>query len=348
MKYQNYLQWLSGETKTEWWNDSGNLEDLDKAMNNGAVGVTTNPVLCAAALDKYPGEWAEDIKSILASQGNSAEKIEDLIGVVVKASAKKVFPVFEKSGGKTGYVCAQVNPSLAGNRDAMLKMAKKFSSFAPNISVKLPVTTAGLDVLEECAALGIHTTGTVSFTLPQMLAIADRHEAGIKRALASGIKPATCVAVIMIGRIDDYLREVVEDNKLKVSEDAVTKAGLAILKRANSLFIQRKYKAKICVAALRGIYHATEIAGADLILSIHPKYQTPLLEGKLAYEERIEAPVDSRYLEELKRIPEFIKAYEPEGMKPEDFITYGVTQKTLSQFTEAGWNELARILKKLS
>ena len=58
--------------------------------------------------------------------------------------------------------------------------------------------------------------------------------------------------------------------------------------------------------------------------------------------------MDSRYLEELKRIPEFIKAYEPEGMKPEDFITCGVTQKTLSQFTEAGWNELARILKKLS
>jgi len=29
-------------------------------------------------------------------------------------------------------------------------------------------------------------------------------------------------------------------------------------------------------------------------------------------------------------------AYEPDGMKPEDFITYGVVQRTLSQFVEGG------------
>ena len=36
-------------------------------------------------------------------------------------------------------------------------------------------------------------------------------------------------------------------------------------------------------------------------------------------------------------IPEFFRAYEPDGLKPEEFITYGVTQKTLSQFSSAGW-----------
>ena len=36
-------------------------------------------------------------------------------------------------------------------------------------------------------------------------------------------------------------------------------------------------------------------------------------------------------------MPEFVRAYEPDGMKPNDFVTYGVTQRTLCQFAEVGW-----------
>jgi transaldolase len=36
-------------------------------------------------------------------------------------------------------------------------------------------------------------------------------------------------------------------------------------------------------------------------------------------------------------MPEFVRAYEPDGLKPSEFVSYGVTQRTLSQFIEAGW-----------
>jgi transaldolase len=39
-------------------------------------------------------------------------------------------------------------------------------------------------------------------------------------------------------------------------------------------------------------------------------------------------------------IPEFLRAYEPEGMTPEEFITFGATQKTLTQFYHSGWSLL--------
>jgi transaldolase len=39
-------------------------------------------------------------------------------------------------------------------------------------------------------------------------------------------------------------------------------------------------------------------------------------------------------------IPEFERAYEPDGMKPEEFITFGLSQRTLSQFLEVGWKSL--------
>jgi len=37
---------------------------------------------------------------------------------------------------------------------------------------------------------------------------------------------------------------------------------------------------------------------------------------------------------------EFVRAYEPDGMKPEEFISYGATQRTLAQFYDAGWKSM--------
>ena len=42
----------------------------------------------------------------------------------------------------------------------------------------------------------------------------------------------------------------------------------------------------------------------------------------------------------LRTVPEFVRAYEPDGLAPEEFITYGVTQRTLGQFSEGGWSLL--------
>ena len=239
-----------------------------------------------------------------------------------------------------GYVCAQVNPIRAGDRDIMLPMARRFSKWAPNIAVKLPATAAGLDVLEDCTAEGITCTLTISYTVPQVIAIAERYRQGIKRARQNGVEPGKCFAVIMIGRLDDYLRDVAHDCRADISESDIRQAGLAVSKRACSIYKQRGYEAMMIVAALRGTYHMTELAGAEIIMSIAPPYQEMLLSEELPQEERIDAEIDSDVIERLSTLPEFVRAYEPDGMKPEEFIAYGVTQKTLAQFYEGGWKLL--------
>ena len=54
--------------------------------------------------------------------------------------------------------------------------------------MKLPAVSAGLDVLEDCIAEGITATATVSFTVPQVIAIAERCRAGRQRAKRNGIE----------------------------------------------------------------------------------------------------------------------------------------------------------------
>ena len=149
--------------------------------------------------------------------------------IAVTRTAEKLVPEFNTSQGRSGFVCAQANPLLAGDRDCMRAMAKRFHAWAPNIAVKLPATSAGLDVLEDCVAEGITITATVSFTVPQVVAIAERHRTGIQRAQANGVAPGKCFAVIVIGRLDDYLREVAQNNRAAAAEGDIRQAGLAIL-----------------------------------------------------------------------------------------------------------------------
>ena len=145
----------------------------------------------------------------------------------------------------------------------------------------------------------------------------------------------------MIGRLDDYLREVAADNKAPVSESDIRQAGLAATKRAYKIYRERGYEAVLLVAALRGSYHLTELAGADLIMSIAPGSPGVVHRQGLSREKsgsRRKSPPD--VVQRLSAMPEFVKAYEPDGMAPNDFITYGPTQRTLFQFVEAGWKLL--------
>ena len=56
-------------------------------------------------------------------------------------------------------------------------------------------------------------------------------------------------------------------------------------------------------------------------------------------EPRIDRPVPADVVERLRQMPDFVRAYEPDGMTPSEFIGFGLTQRTLSQFTEA-WKQL--------
>ena len=112
----------------------------------------------------------------------------------------------------------------------------------------------------------------------------------------------------------------------------VTKCGY-------ELYRERAYDAVLLVAALRGAHHLTELAGADLLMSIHPAYQDVLVTQDYPREARITCAVPPTVIDRLRLIPDFVRAYEPDGMTPSEFASYGLTQRTLGQFIES-WKQL--------
>lgn len=333
MEQQNFLQWLS-DSQDEWWNDSAATSEIEAAIANGAVGATTNPILASRVTGQ--GLFDPTAEAVNECGGKAEARVQKAV-----LDACKLFePVYKSSGGAEGYVCAQVNPGKAHDRYEMLKTARTYHSWSPQIAVKLPVSAAGLDVLEECAAEGIPTTMTVSFCVPQMVAAAERHLKGCKRAEDAGVTPPPSWAVIMIGRLDDYLRDLVADNNAEVSEDELKWAGVAATKNAYALFQKMGARSTIMVAALRGPHHVAPILGGGIVFSIAPSAQQQLLAADVPRKATIEEPVDSEVLKKLLAFEPFRVSYEATGMKPEEFFAYGPFQRTATQFYYTGWLSL--------
>lgn len=170
--------------------------------------------------------------------------------------------------------------------------------------------------------------------------MAEARERGKKTAERNGVKPGLSLAVIMVGRLDDYLRDVAKDSALSIPESAIIQAGTACMKRAYRIFQSRGYDTFLMPAGCRGAYHVTSLAGATLIMSIGPSIQKALAKETGPFIQQIDEDVPQDVLDRLLTIEEFRRAYEPDGMVPEEFVTYGATNRTLTQFIECGWKPI--------
>ena len=112
----------------------------------------------------------------------------------------------------------------------------------------------------------------------------------------------------MIGRLDDYLREVAHDNQAEVHETDIRQAGLAVTKRAYEMYRARGYEAILLIAALRGDHHFTELTGADVVMSVHPGYQEAFVSRDLPREQRIDRPIPAEVIERLQSMPDFVRS----------------------------------------
>ena len=338
MSENKYLQWMTSKTQSIYWHDSAIRAEQQEAFGNGAVGMTTNPFLINATLTSDTSFWKERLSQLPRGLSGD-EKVQALIHCVTGYYAQEVRPIFDQGVAGKGYVCAQTNPNKTGDAEYMIQQAKTLASWAPNIVVKLPATNAGITAYEECVAQGLNVAATVSFTVPQVLAVGEAAERGKERARKNGIQPGLTIAVMMVGRLDDYLRDVAHDNGAKVEESDIVQAGVACMKKAYHIFQERGYTTFLMPAGCRGTNHVTEFAGAKMIMSIAPKIVNQLALDT-PQEERIDVPVAADVIERLMTMAEFRKAYLEDGMTREEFITFGSANRTTDQFINDGWAPL--------
>ncbi len=340
MTYKSPLHQMALTTITDFWNDSCSVDELTYALEHGAVGATSNPIIVLSVLKKELHLWKPRIHAIIQEQPDWSEveiawKVCEEVAV---HGAKLLLPIFEREQGRKGWLSIQTNPANYRNAAAMVAQARHFHTLAPNLQIKMPVTAAGIAALEEATSEGINVTATVCFTVPQALAVAEAVERGIARRAAAGqptdnLYPA---CAMMIGRLDDWMQAVIARDNLTTHPAAPHWSGVAAMKKAYQLYQGRGYRTRLLAAAYRHHLHWSEFIGGDVILTIPHEWQKRFNASDVAVVERIHNPVDPAIIDDLcAHVPDFRTAYDEQGMTVQQFDSYGATVRTLRSFIAA-------------
>ena len=338
--FKSPLHKMTQTTQTCLWNDSASIQELTYSKEHGGVGATCNPVIVLGVLKSELANWKSRIDVLLkefptAGEDEIAWKVVREISVRAAASLK---PVFDAHGGKNGRLSIQTDPRLYRDAKSIVEQAEEFSRLAPNMIVKIPVTSAGIPAIEEATYRGISINATVCFTLPQCVAVAEAVERGLKRREKEGKEIASMgpVCTIMVGRLDDWLKVLIEKENVAIDPGYTEWAGVAVFKKTYKLFRERGYRIRLLSAAFRNPMHCSELIGGDIVISPPYSWQVRLNQSGIEVVPRIDKPVAAEIVEELgRKFADFRRAYSENGIAIAEFDAFGPTRRTLRQFIAA-------------
>ena len=351
MIYKSPMEEMSKTTPTAFWNDNCSLVDLAFSIDHGAVGATTNPVIVGQVLEAELNKYIPIIKELIKQNPIATE---DEIGWLLNEKmavdgSKMLYPIYQKSNKQAGYISIQTNTKYHRDAEKIVEQAIHFSKLAENIMVKMPVTKAGLEAIEECTYRGINVNATVSFSVSQAIAVAEVIKRGLQRRSKEGLDISFLypVCTIMLGRTEDWLRETAEAENIIVDPQALVMSGVAIFKNAYGIYKERGYHTRLLAAATRHHHHWSELIGGNVSMTIPPMWIRRFVNSDIAVENRMDTPVDSKLLAQLqKHFHDFNRAYEPDGMKSEEFEFYGATNRTLNQFL-SGYDKMINLVRNV-
>ena len=349
LQFKSPLFQMTQTTPTCLWNDSASVEELRYSIEHGAVGATCNPSIAVSVLKKEMAIWKPRIQALAETHSQATEdEIAWMIVEEISANAARLLkPIFDEQHGRNGRLSIQTDPRTYRNSDAIVAQAVKFNRLAPNMIVKIAATRAGIIAIEEATYRGISINATVSFTLPQAIAVAEAVERGLKRREAEGLEIATMgpVCTIMVGRLDDWLKVLMEKQNLSIDPGYLEWAGVAVFKKAYEIYRQRGYRIRLLSAAFRNHMHWSEFIGGDVVISPPYSWQRRYNASDIEIIPRMDNPVDPKIVKTLlNKFPDFERAYMEGGLSHAEFDTFGSSRRTLRQFIAAcaEMNEVVR------
>ncbi|MBF0543335.1 MAG: hypothetical protein HQM08_02820 [Candidatus Riflebacteria bacterium] len=315
---------------------------LKHALRKGAVAVTTNPSIFNKTIKRFPEYWGkkrDEIKKKFPSY-TLDQMAARIYTEVVLESARIIRPIFNFGNKNFGYVSLQLNPNISDNSTAMINEAEMifiwlkeaFNGEKPNVVFKVPGTFAGLKVASELTSKGIGVNITVNYSVSQQLAFGEILEKG---------KADHCYLTQMNSRLEAPVAEEVGEGVCDHREKASSWSSTAVTKRAYKiLYRDRGFRNSLLLgASINKPWHVdrliTDASSIPIHMTIDPVELTEF-DGKLRdYSPCLSDPIDQHILDRLMKSDTFVKAYEPEKLKREEFDSFKPTLITLNGFRKS-------------
>ena len=332
------LQQLTEQGVSVWcdsiardWLQKGELRRLRDEYN--IVGVTSNPTIFQKAMGE--GSFYDDDLQRLAREGLDARAVFERLALDdIRAAARELDPVFERSGGRDGYISFELPPDIANDTDASIREAQRLAQViaCPNVFIKIPATAEGVPAIRESIAAGLNINVTLIFSIDRYREVMEAYLSGLEQLAESGgdLTQVASVASFFVSRVDTNV-----DPKLQRLVDA----GGADAERA---------KARLGTAAIDNAKLAYEAFEAT--------FQGPRWDTLAAAGARVQRPLwaststknpayrDVLYCEELvashtvDTMPlETIEAFQDHG------VVRGQTAKENLERAHALWSDLAEL-----
>src|SRR3954467_596620 len=214
--------------------DDGKMRELFE--QDGLSGVTSNPTIFEKGMG-HSDRYDDAFREALTETNDTQELFERLALGDVRDAAHPPPPPFESTGGQDGYVSFEVPASLAfdrqGSVDTALRLHDVFDR--PNVLIKLPGTSEGVEAFEELTARGINVNMTLLFSVERYREIAQAYVRAVGKRVAAGepVDKAASVASFFVSRVDSKVDAALE--KLG-GEDLRGKAAVANARIAYAAF----------------------------------------------------------------------------------------------------------------
>lgn len=268
----NNLQRLEELGQSIWYDDisRGVIKggELKNMVDEGLLGVTSNPTIFDKAISGSD-DYDDQIRTLV--EGNPNIGADDIIQALmvkdIQMATDVLMPVYQKTRGRDGYVCVEVNPHKARDTQATIKEAQLLWNRInrKNLMVKIPGTIEGLPAIEQSIFEGMNINVTLIFSVERYKEIANAYITGLERRLKAGkpIDHIASVASVFVSRIDTLIDSLLEK---KITE-TTDKAQVEKL---------RSLRGKVAVANTKMIYQAfTEIFNSPRFLALKQKGATP-------------------------------------------------------------------------
>ena len=203
--------------------------------DDGVTGVTSNPTIFAKAINGSSDY--DDAIDRIASRGTASplDVFYELALTDIRMAADLFAPVYEQTDGADGFVSFELEPRLAHDVRQSIVAAQDLVERIgrPNVMIKIPATTEGIEIVQELTAAGINVNITLLFSVDMYWKMALAYRAGLERRLADGLSldHVTSVASFFVSRID-----TVVDPLLPEGSPLQGRVAIANAKRAYQYF----------------------------------------------------------------------------------------------------------------
>ena len=221
--------------------ETGALQRL--IAQDGVKGITSNPSIFEKAIAETD-EYAAALEQFQANGDHGVSTIYEHLALAdIRAAADILYPVYEETHGRDGYVSLECSPYLANDTAATVAEALRLWGDVArvNLMVKVPATPAGIPAIRQLIGRGLNVNVTLLFSVTVYEQVVEAYIAGLEDLAKAGgdISQISSVASFFVSRIDtavdkrlDMLGDKIAANRLR---------GKAAI--ANSMLAYNRYKA---------------------------------------------------------------------------------------------------------